>query len=316
MFNNSTDFIHVKEHCAKPLSGFAQLSFALKGGAPQCAERACLNINKYDNVSALPPLSYAHISPQTIEQKGKVDFYLGGSLIVIHKPKVLGKQGAHKFGKRGAITGFSRASRMRLMKRLSTVSKSGQLPCFLTLTYPDDYPHDMKLVKSHLDRFFKRVTRRYPHFGAFWKLEYQSRGAPHFHAITWGLPVNALRFVSYAWFEVVGSGDPNHLAFHLGQLKNQPCLGPIRSWRGVWSYASKYLGKVEDDIIASPGRFWGVRGSIPWSFLVSASLTYHEAVYLIRLIRRACRLKSRQYQSLSGFVDANFWFDRLDRLLK
>ena len=79
-----------------------------------------------------------------------------------------------------------------------------------------------------------------------WKLEPQERGAPHYHCLIWGVDEEDLfDFVAYTWYEIAGNNDRNHLKFHLGLLPNsKPCVSKVRSWRGVWAYASKYLGKT------------------------------------------------------------------------
>ena len=60
-------------------------------------------------------------------------------------------------------------------------------------------------------------------------------------------------FVSRSWYEVVGSGDERHLT------AGTRCER-VRSWRGVVSYAAKYLGEPERLQLHQepPGRFWGV----------------------------------------------------------
>src|SRR5208283_693190 len=92
------------------------------------------------------------------------------------------------------------------------------------------------------------------------------------------------------WYEVVGSGEPRHLAAGTG-------VEAVKSSRGVFAYASKYQAKVEDDPTIeyeSIGRCWGIIGRehLPWATIVEMSLSYEQG---IRLKRAAVRyLKSRR----------------------
>lgn len=258
------------------------------------------------------PLSNAHIRPQ-----GSASYWVGGSKVKFSKPKIktLGK---HSCGIRGEIKKFTRASRLRLMYKLAEVRQDG-LPQFMTLTYPDRYP-EVDQAKKDFSRLVKRLKRRFPAMSLFWKLEPQDRGAPHFHCLVWGLPGWAvLEPVATAWYEIAGGGDINHLLFHLGALpRSKPCISQVRSWRGVMSYASKYLGKeLTAGTWASPGRFWGVlyRDQIPWAEMIRETVTYQGACNLIRALRRYTGIKTRDYKSLSGFVNnPAFWHEKHNQL--
>lgn len=246
-------------------------------------------------------LSTYHISPA-----GFANFYIGGSLVKFSKPKVTSEP--KEPGIRGKA-GFSAGSRRRLMRKLGMIKRSA-IPVFVTLTYPAVYSSDPVRWKRDFDVFCKRLQRRFEKIALVWKLEFQKRGAPHYHLMVWGADyANLLAFCSSAWYQVVGSLDEKH--FRAGVRVEK-----IRSIRGVFSYASKYLGKTEQ-VIQGVGRFWGVRGeeNIPWADLVQVAVTYPEAVKLIRFLRRAIHVKGHNYPSLSGIVDASFWFERLNRLI-
>lgn len=255
---------------------------------------------------ARPGLSTVHNSPQ-----GRIEFCLGASYVKVEKPKT--KPYKVVGGKRGRVKGFTKSSRRRMLRKLSQVDRRA-IPVMVTLTYPGDYPSDPKKWKRHLDNFCKRLKRRFPAAGGFWKLEPQKRGAPHFHLLVWGVVYRVLlAWVSRAWYEVVGSGDIRHL--YAGTR-----VEPIRNIRGLFAYASKYLGKEVAAMAGweAVGRYWGVFGgdNIPWGSLVEVSVSYPEAVHLIRLMRRAINAKGRDYPSLTGIQNADFWFDRIDRLLE
>lgn len=222
-------------------------------------------------------------------------------------------------GKRGRVRGFSEGSRRRLRYTLNKL-KTSLHPLFVTLTYPNDWPHDSKQWKRDLDVFIKRLRRKFKPAAGIWKLEPQKRGAPHFHFFLWGVDAAELKaWIRQAWFEVVGSGDSWHL------LKGAD-VEPIRSPRGARAYAAKYITKVvtpdnsdKENPWDYPGRWWGSFNDegLPWAEEIKVELTEAEAIVLIRTMRKYAKLKSRDYRSLSIVVnDASWWFNRLDDLIR
>jgi hypothetical protein len=157
--------------------------------------------------------------------------------------------------KRGCVQGFSRKSRSRLMKLLAQCDRSATSKSLLvTLTYPRSYPTESSTYKRHLDTWFKRLQRKFPHVSAIWKLEFQLRGAPHFHLIVLGVPFLARSWLSVAWYESVGSNDERH-------RRAGTQVQRVNSYKRALSYASKYVAKVSTgETPEEPGRFWGVAG--------------------------------------------------------
>jgi hypothetical protein len=86
--------------------------------------------------------------------------------------------------KRSEISEFSKKSRQRLRLSLAKVNQSrcGR-PIFSGLTYPADFSLDEQTFKRHLKVFSQRFLRAFPSAGFHWKLEFQARGAAHFHPI-------------------------------------------------------------------------------------------------------------------------------------
>jgi len=163
-------------------------------------------------------------------------------------------------GLRGNISAFSprAASRMRQYLR----GCMAEYTHMVTLTYPGFYESNGKAVKEHLRRFLQELRRSHdrtnPHnkFSAFWFLEFQKRGAPHFHIFT--TYAESRQWISRRWYEIVNSEDERHL--HAGTNVER-----LRSGRGgTLSYASKYAAKLEQKTVPSGyenvGRFWGVTG--------------------------------------------------------
>ena len=223
-------------------------------------------------------------------------------------------------GKRGYVMFFSDSSRLRLMHLLSTVLHTPDE--FFTLTYPSSFPLG-RVVKSHLDIFAKRFKRMFPNSTFVWKLEYQKRGAPHYHCILWWSDLDRPNFVKWklwlssTWFEIVDSGDSLHMK--AGTNTQKP--------NGPWNrYLSKYISKndiplslihggaagdqfVMYDPASLSGRFWGVINRAAFRVLQDAKLQYSIAPKNWRNIRAWLnRITGRKTNKLSCsfMVDAEY----------
>jgi hypothetical protein len=165
-------------------------------------------------------------------------------------------------GIRGAVTALSRQAMSRMKLHFRNAPEAAH-KAILTLTYPSQYTTDGKEVKRHLD-LMKRWLKRKGVAAGSWFLEFQARGAPHFHCYLSGYPVGGVKAVSQAWFSIVGSGDEKHLAWHQGKLSGRPCLEWFRVPHAASAYATKYATKQEQKDVPTEyqnvGRFWGCWG--------------------------------------------------------
>lgn len=252
-------------------------------------------------------LSTAHIRPQII-------YYAGASLLKTTKGRKCEQSGG---GKRGRIQGFSRQSRRRMMCTIGAIRRDAQLPNFMTLTYPERFPN-VEEAKRDIKVFLQRLERKYPGAGYIWKLEPQKRGAPHYHLLVWGCKTdNLLVWTVNTWFEIAGQGDIRHKLFHFGALMgSKPCVQKVNSFKGVWSYASKYIGKTFE--VAEwgnqwTGRFWGIgsRNNIPFGDPCEIDLSAKQVIVLMRYQRRYAGMKGKDYNSLTIFCSADQWINRL-----
>lgn len=157
---------------------------------------------------------------------------------------------------RGAVLTYSARSSRRAFKTFASIDRRAvtAAPLFMTLTYPSDYPGDPKILKAHLFAFWKRLTRKYPWVSAFWRVELQQRGAPHYHLLIFGLSFLRWQWVAQNWAEVVGSGSSDHL--NAGTE-----IRASLSWNTAGRYVAKYIAKVDEDAPAvNVGRHWGILG--------------------------------------------------------
>jgi len=202
------------------------------------------------------------------------------------------------------ITAWSRKSRSNMVRTLCSLdyapmlSDSTRLPAMVTLTYPGDWltvaPHG-KAVKVHLDTFRKRYLRAWgdPLCG-LWKLEFQRRGAPHFHLLM--VPPHGLAgtfrrtmkrrpraavgdgmafrpWLSAVWADVVAHPDPVERMKHeragtgVDFAEGMRARDPKRVAVYFLKHSSPGMGNSKEyqHIVpeawrgpgAGPGRFWG-----------------------------------------------------------
>jgi len=161
-------------------------------------------------------------------------------------------------GRREQITMLSDES----LRRLAFVANNTniELRSMITLTYPAEYPTSGKVCKRHLERLLKGLKRLCGQDLAYlWFLEFQKRGAPHFHILLQvGLipeSCNPWRaWLSNRWYKIVKSGDDKHLLAGT-RWEN------VRQAEGLRHYVVKYAAKTYQKLVPPDfqdvGRFWG-----------------------------------------------------------
>ncbi len=219
-----------------------------------------------------------------------------------------------KPARRGSVVRFSPGSRRRLMFAFAKIRRDS-VPMFVTLTYPDNFPAEPSQWKTDFQTLWKRITRRWPGAACMWRLELKRRKsgvnagkvAPHYHLMLWGVPYDECmkvrhdgsRWFAKAWYQVVDSGDQQHLAAGVRVEK-------LRSMEGGFAYASKYLGKDEEAVgIASGlaiGRFWGVKGRkyLPLGRRVYHRILPQEVWNIRRAMARLAGLKPKSIRVRAG----------------
>lgn len=185
-------------------------------------------------------------------------------------------------GLRGDVVQFSKATarRLRWFVRNCPQLNAVGVTAFAHCTYPAEFPTDGRTVKLHLERLRHRLSRR--GIGGVWVLEFQARGAPHLHMILTG-SVDKLEF-SRMWFEVVGSGDPKHLA---AGTRIEPMEEPHGAARYVAGYCSKLDQKTVPEGFEGVGRFWGHWGGIQALPVAMVESTTGKIASMVRTLRRA-----------------------------
>jgi hypothetical protein len=142
----------------------------------------------------------------------------------------------------------------RARKRLAFVAANtdAEFVTMITLTYPREFETDGKEVKRHLNLFLKRFARRYEH-EYLWFLEFQIRGAPHYHILSTRLDMAIDKYwLSSAWYEIVGSQDVKHLlaGTRVERLRKTGARYAVK-------YAYKMRQKSVPTEYQNVGRFYG-----------------------------------------------------------
>lgn len=167
---------------------------------------------------------------------------------------------------RGKINGFSKKSRKRLLDLTASINFANQKVIFITLTYPKEFPQ-AEQAKQHLRAFMERIRRRYPKASAIWRMEFQKRGAPHFHLLFFNLPFIPKDEVKAMWGEIIG----------YSQVFTR--IEMIGSWKKAVAYVAKYIAKESErsdpsgfnfDPYLHAGRVWGIfqRENLPLGTMV------------------------------------------------
>lgn len=161
-------------------------------------------------------------------------------------------------GTRETVTCLSRKSLQRMAFTVQNTEVN--FASMVTLTYPAEYPENGKVIKVHLNRFLSWLRSR--RAGDYvWFLEFQKRGAPHFHILVESDVTPMREDISKRWYKAVKSGDDKHLRAGTRTEK-------IRQADGARRYAAKYGAKKEQKTVpprfSDVGRFWGAsRGVKP-----------------------------------------------------
>jgi hypothetical protein len=153
------------------------------------------------------------------------------------------------------------------------------------LTYPADFPTDGRRVKRNLGALLDWFRRR--GLGYFWIIEFQRRGAPHFHGFLTGLVTHDE--LSSAWNKII-SADRLEYFEDSAHLKNGVYLGVIENQDKLASYFTEYMKKLEQKIVPpqydNVGRYWGFTRRLLQVKVQTVTATHRELSRLLRIERR------------------------------
>ena len=187
--------------------------------------------------------------------------------------------------KRAKIINFSKRSLKRLkhlIRNSANIWKS-----IITLTYPSNFSLDGRLVKSHLNSFLQFLRRRKIKY--LWVLEFQERGAAHFHVLI--SSYISKDELSRAWYNIVNSNDIKHL-----RAGTQIQQVSKRHFYYLYSYANKSYQKSVPSGFEDVGRFWGASRGLLVFELYQKIGHYYKLSRVIKLMRRWYKAHLRKFK--------------------
>lgn len=202
---------------------------------------------------------------------------------------------------RGACTSFSKRSRLRLIKTLCKLQSSRlHQPHFVTLTWHHSWDTSRECIQGSLNQFLTEFRRDWPGSHYLWRLEWQRRGAPHFHLIIWAEKgrdehdtYDLHEWCRETWHRIA---DPKSGAHHTHGVDCRQ----VTSWREAYRYVCKYTSKLDN--VASPeykGRRWAKDRKLPTEPVITVALTSDEAWQLKRILRKMIAKRSDRAREMA-----------------
>lgn len=177
---------------------------------------------------------------------------------------------------RGEVEMFSRHSASRLTRTARNAMP--ELVTQMVLTYHESVP-DGEAAKRHLNAWLMALRRAVPGVGYLWILEFQTRGAPHFHVwLTEPYSERLWKRLGKAWNRIAELQSAKHLWWHT-EARPEPKKGWTQAmipWEmNGAGYLRKYMSKEAQKCVPDGfgwcGRFWGsTRNLVPIGVEVDA----------------------------------------------
>lgn len=201
-------------------------------------------------------------------------------------------------GDRGIINGLSAAARRRLLAVLIKIPFQASAAFALTLTWHDGFSVEPKIWHRQLKAWTMRLRRDWSSFGpaGIWMLEFQERGAPHFHlVVVWRREPSLEQFrrwLSSSWNAIAEPGDEKHR--RAGTRADRIEVGQGKGSKKLLAYLVKHAGKSKQkhriDKASGEelptGKMWDVFGELPQEQIAVVELDADQLVGLYRRLRR------------------------------
>lgn len=217
--------------------------------------------------------------------------------------------------KRGEITGFSAAARRRMRDAMLSRWIPGAYLVGVTYTVPwkgTNFEPLLDEFRECWNRFSTTFRRRFKKSAIIYRVELQTRGAPHIHALTWihqedvaavmGAPVApvtaddaqliAAGHIRAMWLKSVKN-------LHHGSLRAFTRYGvkvePIRNAGAMFRYLADHASKHKQAQLGYKGKQWGIVGEGNLQrrecvLLPGFDSFKHEAIFN-RLLRKVMRYR-------------------------
>ena len=180
-------------------------------------------------------------------------------------------------GLRGEIRMLTQNSLSRLA--FTVLNTPVEFTSIITLTYSKEFPTDGKKVKADLNHFLTLARREFAEFSYVWFIEFQKRGAPHFHILARGIEPNLLNRVKLAqnWVRCVKPATLEEREKMFLVHSHRSACDRIREKNGAKRYALKYCLKANQKVVPKEyrniGRFWGTSRDIKPELIKRVTIT-------------------------------------------
>jgi len=201
-------------------------------------------------------------------------------------------------GIRSRITGFTRRSRHSLMRTINRINCAQVGPMgFVTVTYHLNWQE--RDVKRDLDLYFKRLRRRFPGLSYVWRLDYQRRGAPHFHILLFFpthqvLDIEDEALLAHHWNQVVDEDGNFAHAKHGTKV-----IIFEDGFEGVFMYLNQYCTKMEEGgtttLEGYTGSYWNKSQNLPLKPIDEIIIDEGEAVEVRRQMRNWLKKRPEEH---------------------
>lgn len=208
-------------------------------------------------------------------------------LNALNPPKFISEPEKEKRqAKRSKIVKFTQKSARNLRHLIRNSEDTWKV--FITLTYPQNFPCNGRETKKHLNAFLQYLRRK--HIKFIWVLEFQERGAPHYHLIVSDF-INR-NDLSRVWYRIVESQDEKHLKAGTG-------VESIKSKNHLYGYLSNYIKKLNQETppagFDNVGRFWGASRNLLTFETYQKINHYYKLAFMIKIIRKWYKAHLRQF---------------------
>ena len=229
--------------------------------------------------------------------------------VLVRKENRLRKNLQSRPTKRGVIKIFSKNSQRRLARLL--LNNQERFKYFFTVTYRMNNK-DCILSKKHIDYFLTRFRKVGNGVGYAWVLEFQNRGAVHFHIWLDEIPVqrfkeweslpvrkqilnrfkddneglDKFKFLTYLWLEITKQLSDEKAVKAATDLKKIYSVGFTINYAIKYALKAKqkvYLGNIDEEtkkiLSMWVGRYWGASRNVKNDKLYASTNTKTVRIY-------------------------------------
>lgn len=181
--------------------------------------------------------------------------------------------------------------------QLRSIVRPDTLPYMLTLT-TQGFSEDTRVYHDQIDHFLISFERKFPDSSIVWRLEFQERGAPHWHCLIYldederPLQLEDEEWIAHTWYGIVG-GDFSVLKY--GTKLTDPTDGEYAAKLKIYLLAFHHLKEDQTRNDIYTGRYWGIRNKkgLNIGAIGHDLLSYASFVKLRRIARKMMRAKEK-----------------------